>query len=70
VAIRLDMTMSVDRYVVGPGDSVDAPMGDGGFRLFNWLDRRNDRGPSVQVVAGASATRAVTAVRLTFELVF
>jgi hypothetical protein len=48
MAIRLDMTMSVDGYVVGPDDSVDAPMGDGGFRLFNWLDRRNDPGPAAR----------------------
>jgi dihydrofolate reductase len=67
MAIRLDMTMSVDGYVVGPDDSVDAPMGDGGFRLFNWLDRRNDPGPSGQVVAESMATRAVIAGRRTFE---
>jgi hypothetical protein len=29
------MTMSLDGYVSGPDDSVDAPMGTGGFRLFN-----------------------------------
>jgi hypothetical protein len=28
--IRLDMTMSLDGFVVGPQDSVDAPMGVGG----------------------------------------
>jgi dihydrofolate reductase len=67
MAIRLDMTMSVDGYVVGPHDSVDAPMGDGGFRLFNWLDRRNDPGPSGQVVSESMATRAVIAGRRTFE---
>jgi dihydrofolate reductase len=61
------MTMSVDGYVVGPDDSVDAPMGEGGFRLFNWLDRRNDPGPSGQVYAEAMATRAVIAGRRTFE---
>ena len=33
--IRLDMTMSLDGYVAGPQDSVDEPMGVGGFRLFN-----------------------------------
>ena len=33
--IRLYMTMSLDGYVAGPQDSVDAPMGAGGFRLFN-----------------------------------
>ena len=67
MTIRLDMTMSVDGYVVGPNDSVDAPMGDGGFRLFNWLDRRNDPGPSGQVVGESMATRAVISGRRTFE---
>jgi dihydrofolate reductase len=67
MAIRLDMTMSVDGYVVGPNDSVDAPMGEGGFRLFNWLDRRNDPGPSGQVVSESMATRAVISGRRTFE---
>jgi len=67
MAIRLDMTMSVDGYVVGPNDSVDAPMGEGGFRLFNWLDRRNDPGPSGQVVGESMATRAVISGRRTFE---
>ena len=67
MAIRLDMTISVDGYVVGPNDSVDAPMGEGGFRLFNWLDRRNDPGPSRQVVSESMATRAVISGRRTFE---
>ena len=43
------MTMSLDGYVAGAQDGVDAPMGVGGFRLFNWLDRRGDPGPSGQV---------------------
>jgi dihydrofolate reductase len=66
-AIRLDMTMSLDGFVVGPQDSVDAPMGVGGFRLFNWLDRRFDPGPDGQVFAEANATRAVIAGRRTYE---
>jgi hypothetical protein len=67
MSIRLDMTMSLDGYVVGPNDNVDAPMGDGGFRLFNWLDRREAPGPSGEVYAEAMATRAVIAGRRTFE---
>ena len=42
-------------------------MGDGGFRLFNWLDRRDDPGPSGEVFAEAMATRAVIAGRRTYE---
>jgi dihydrofolate reductase len=66
-AIRLDMTMSLDGFVVGPQDSVDAPMGVGGFRLFNWLDNRLDPGPNGQVFAEMNATRAVIAGRRTYE---
>src|SRR5215217_6889108 len=65
--IRLYMTMSLDGYVTGPRDSVDAPMGIGGFRLFNWLDRRNDPGPSGQVYTEVMASRAVIAGRRTYE---
>src|SRR5690349_15655343 len=61
------MTMSLDGYVAGPDDGVDAPMGDGGFRLFNWLDRRDDPGPSGQVYTEVMATRAVIAGRRTYE---
>jgi dihydrofolate reductase len=65
--LRLYMTMSLDGYVAGPDDGVDAPMGDGGFRLFNWLDRRDDPGPSGQVYTEVMATRAVIAGRRTYE---
>jgi dihydrofolate reductase len=66
--IRLYMTMSLDGYVTGPQDSVDAPLGINGFRLFNWLDRRNDPGPSGQVFTELMSTRAVIAGRRTYEL--
>ncbi|MGC4954364.1 dihydrofolate reductase family protein [Actinomadura citrea] len=66
--IRLYMTISLDGYVAGPHDGPDAPLGTGGFRLFNWLDRRNDPGPSGQVYGEAMATRAVISGRRTYEL--
>lgn len=66
--IRLDMTISLDGYVAGPRDSADAPLGVDGFRLFNWLDLRNEPGPSGQVYAEAMATRALIAGRRTYEL--
>ena len=66
--IRLYMTMSVDGYVAGPRDDAEAPMGVDGFRLFNWLDRRDDPGPSGQVYAESKATRAVISGRRTYEL--
>ena len=66
--IRVDMTMSLDGYVAGPDDGPDAPLGAGGFRLFNWLDKRNDPGPSGEVYAEAMATRALISGRRTYEL--
>jgi dihydrofolate reductase len=68
VDIRLDMTTSLDGFVAGPHDGPDAPMGEGGFRLFNWLDRRLEPGPSGQVYAESMATRAVISGRRTYEL--
>jgi hypothetical protein len=56
-SIRVDMTMSLDGYVTGPDDGPDAPMGTGGFRLFNWLDKRNGPGPSAEVFAETLARR-------------
>jgi dihydrofolate reductase len=66
--VRLYMSMSVDGYVAGPDDGPEAPMGAGGFRLFNWLDRRDDPGPSGEAYAEALATRALIAGRRTYEL--
>ncbi len=43
-------------------------MGIDGYRLFNWLDRRNNPGPSEQVYAEAMSTRAVISGRRTYEL--
>src|SRR4051812_16864002 len=65
--IRLYMTMSLDGYVTGPQDSLDTPMGIGGFRLFNWLDRRNDPGPSGQGHTQGMATPALISGRRTYE---
>ena len=65
--IRLDMTMSLDGYVTGPDDGPDEPMGVGGFRLFNWLDKRDDPGPSGDVYTEMLATRALVSGRRTYE---
>lgn len=66
-SIRLDMTLSLDGFVVGPNDSRGEPMGDGGFRLFNWLDRRHERGPDGDAFAEAETTGAVISGRRTYE---
>jgi dihydrofolate reductase len=65
--IRLDMTVSLDGYVAGPRDGVDEPMGVGGFRLFNWLDRRDEPGPNRTVYSELMSTRAVISGRRTYE---
>ncbi len=65
--IVLYMSMSLDGFVVGPDDSLDQPMGRGGFRLFNWLDDRESDGPSGQVYRESLSTGAVIAGRRTFE---
>ena len=65
--IRLDMTMSLDGFVAGLQDSTEQPMGIGGFRLFNWLDRRSSPGPDGRVFDEAQATRAVICGRRTYE---
>ena len=65
--IRLDMTVSLDGFVAGPQDGTDQPMGVGGFRLFNWLDRRHDADENGRVVAEAMATQAVISGRRTYE---
>ena len=67
-AIRLDMTMSLDGFVAGPDDRPGQEMGRGGFRLFNWLDDRDEPGPDGQVYADSMATGAIIAGRRTFEL--
>jgi dihydrofolate reductase len=67
-AIRLDMTMSLDGYVAGPEDDADNPMGLGGFRLFNWLDHREEKGPHGDAYAEMMATRAFISGRRTYEL--
>src|SRR4051812_50066964 len=68
MSIRVDMTMSLDGYVTGPDDGPDAPMGTGGFRPFNWLDKRNHPGPSGEGFAGTPAPPALISRRRTDEL--
>ena len=62
------MTMSLDGLCAGPDDRPGQEMGHGGFRLFNWLDHRNDPGPDKEVYADSLATGAIISGRRTFEL--
>lgn len=34
--LRFNITMSLDGYVAGPGQSLDNPLGEGGMRLHEW----------------------------------
>ncbi|PZS18762.1 MAG: riboflavin biosynthesis protein RibD [Pseudonocardiales bacterium] len=65
--IRLDMTVSLDGFVAGPQDGAAEPMGVGGFRLFNWLDRRHEPDENGLVFNEVMATRAVISGRRTYE---
>ncbi|MGY1622839.1 dihydrofolate reductase family protein [Geodermatophilus sp. SYSU D00965] len=67
-SIRLDMTTSLDGFVAGPDDRPGQEMGRGGFRLFNWLDDRDEPGPNGEVFADSLATGAIITGRRTFEL--
>lgn len=66
--VRLYMSMSLDGYIAGPDDRPGQELGDGGFRLFNWLDDRDSDGPSGTVYREALATGALISGRRTFEL--
>jgi dihydrofolate reductase len=61
------MTVSLDGFVAGPKDDHDDPMGVGGFRLFNWLDHREEPAHG-EAYAEAMATRAFISGRHTYEL--
>jgi dihydrofolate reductase len=62
------MSMSLDGFIAGPDDKPGQELGQGGGRLFNWLDDRMGPGVNGQVYGEASATGAVIAGRRTFEL--
>ncbi|MFF5987237.1 dihydrofolate reductase family protein [Prauserella flavalba] len=66
--IRLYMAMSLDGFIAGPDDRPGQELGQGGGRLFNWLDHRQSEGPDGQVFREALATGAVISGRRTFEL--
>ena len=66
--IRLYMSMSLDGYIAGPEDRPGQELGEGGGRLFDWLDDRLSPGSNGQVYSEASDTGAVISGRRTFEL--
>jgi dihydrofolate reductase len=66
--IRLYMSMSLDGCIAGPDDRPGQELGDGGGRLFDWLDDRLSPGINGQVYGEALSTGAVITGRRTFEL--
>ncbi len=66
--VRLYMSMSLDGFIAGPDDRPGQELGQGGGRLFNWLDDRMSPGINGQVYGEALATGAVISGRRTFEL--
>ena len=66
--IRLYMSMSLDGYIAGPDDRPGQELGEGGGRLFDWLDDRTAPGINGKVYAEASSAGAVVSGRRTFEL--
>jgi hypothetical protein len=36
-SICVDLSMSIDGFIAGPGVGIDRPMGDGGERLHEWM---------------------------------
>jgi len=62
------MSISLDGYIAGPDDRPGQELGEGGGRLFDWLDDRMSPGVNGRVYAEALATGAVISGRRTFEL--
>ena len=36
--VIVDLTMSLDGFIAGPNDGLDNPLGDGGDKLFTWMN--------------------------------
>ncbi len=62
------MSMSVDGFITGPDDGPEHGLGVDGFRLSNWLDKRDNPGASGDVYAEHLATRTLISGRRTYEL--
>jgi len=69
----LYMSMSLDGFITGPDDGPGNGLGNGGYRLHQWLGepvsrpRFNPPGLSGQVFAELMATRAIVVGRKTFD---
>jgi hypothetical protein len=55
--VFVDITMSLDGFITGPNDSVDAPLGEGGDRIHRWVYAwRASAGPTDRRAAGRGPT--------------
>jgi dihydrofolate reductase len=67
--VVIDFTMSLDGFIAGPNVSVDAPMGEGGQRLHDWLFKSPPDDVDVEVSKKMFATTgAVILGRRTFDV--
>ena len=43
--VRAEISISLDGYGAGPNQSPDNPLGEGGERLHDWVDRHRELAP-------------------------
>jgi dihydrofolate reductase len=66
--VRVEISMSLDGYGAGPRVAVDAPMGEGGERLHDWLFEASSGSVDAEVEQEMVATTgAVVVGRRTFD---
>jgi hypothetical protein len=78
VDVLVGLSVSLDGFITGPNDGVDNPLGDGGGRLFQWMnaggeERRINRWlappeTSRRVVDEWQGTGAIVVGRKTFDI--
>ena len=78
VDVLVGLSVSLDGFITGPNDGVDNPLGDGGGRLFQWMnaggeERRINRWlapPDIsrRVVDEWQGTGAIVVGRKTFDI--
>jgi len=63
----LYMSMSLDGFIAGPNETLDNPLGDGGYRLHEWSFSEDATGADRQIYDDFMSTGAIVAGRGTFE---
>ncbi len=63
----LYMSMSLDGFIAGPNETLDNPLGDGGYRLHEWLFPGDEDGANRQIYDEFMSTGAIVAGSGTFE---